>query len=281
MKLLVAIVLLLTTLAPAAAGEIVRAASKDGTQIGMECEGRGPTLLFVHGGIGDRTRWTPMIPLLSAEFTVCAMDRRGRGVSGNAAEYSLQKEAEDVAALVDSREGEVYVLGHSYGGVAALEAALLTKRISKLMLYEVPLHDPVDRNLAAARKVEKLIARGDREGATVTFLTEIGNQTPQELAAMKTRPTWPGLVDTIVLHPRQMRELAAYRFDAERVKKVDVPTLLLIGSDTPSPYLRQSIEALQTTLPKPTLVVLQGQQHNAMDGGRDLLANAIRRFLLE
>jgi pimeloyl-ACP methyl ester carboxylesterase len=265
----------------AAAGEIVHATSRDGTKIGMECAGSGPTLIFVHGGIGDRTRWTPMIPLLSADFTSCAMDRRGRGASGDSTEYSMQKEAEDVAALVDSRKGDVYVFGHSYGGVASLEATFLTKNIAKLMLYEIPLHDPVDHNLAVAGKVEKLIASGDRDGATTTFLTEVVHQSPQEIAAMKKRPNWPGLVDTILLHPRQMRALAAYQFDAARMKSVGMPTLLLLGSESTSPHHRKSIEALQATLPKPTLVVLEGQQHNAMDGGRDLLANAIRRFLLE
>jgi pimeloyl-ACP methyl ester carboxylesterase len=78
-----------------------------------------------------------------------------------------------------------------------------------------------------------------------------------------------------------MRALAAYQFDAARMKSVDMPTLLLLGSKSASPHHRKSIETLQTTLPKPTLVVLEGQQHNAMDGGRDLLANAIRRFLLD
>jgi pimeloyl-ACP methyl ester carboxylesterase len=280
MKILIALVMLAAS-AHATASEIVHATSRDGTKIGMECAGTGPTLIFVHGGIGDRTRWTPMIPLLSADFTACAMDRRGRGASGNSTEYSMQKEAEDVAALVDSRMGGVYVFGHSYGGVASLEATFLTKNIAKLMLYEIPLHDPVDHNLAVAGKVEKLIASGDREAATVIFLTEVVHQSPEEIAVMKKRPNWPGLVDTVVLHPRQMRALADYRFDASRMKEVKIPTLLLLGSNSASPHHKRSIEALQASLPKPTLVVLQGQQHNAMDGGRDLLASTIRRFLLE
>jgi len=71
---------------------------------------------MVPGGIGDRTRWSPMIPLLSSRFTACAMDRRGHGASGDSLDYSLQKEAEDVAAVVNARPGTVFVLGHSYGG---------------------------------------------------------------------------------------------------------------------------------------------------------------------
>ena len=77
--------------------ELIAVTSKDGTRIGLECAGTGPTLLFVHGGVGDRTRWTPMFPLLAAKFTACALDRRGHGASGDASGYSLSKEAEDVA----------------------------------------------------------------------------------------------------------------------------------------------------------------------------------------
>ena len=89
-----------------------RVASADGTLIAVECAGSGPTLIIVHGGIGDRTRWTPLFGLLSSRLTVCAMDRRSHGLSGDSPDYSLQKEAEDVAAVVNSREGTVFVLGH-------------------------------------------------------------------------------------------------------------------------------------------------------------------------
>ena len=134
----------------ASRSELIAVTSKDGTRIGVECAGTGPTLLFVHGGVGDRTRWTPMFPLLASRFTVCAMDRRGRGASGDSVEYSLLKEAEDVAAVVNSRVGPVFVFGHSLGGVAALEATFLTDRIARLMLYEPPLHEQFNNNLFIA-----------------------------------------------------------------------------------------------------------------------------------
>src|SRR5882724_10892357 len=153
-----------------------RIPSKDGTPLAIECEGAGPILLIVHGGIGDRTRWTPMFPLFSSHFTACAMDRRGHGQSGDSANYSLDKEAEDVAAVVDSRPGSVFVLGHSYGGVAALEATFLTRRISKLILYEPPLQEPAGPNLAIAGRLETMIQTGRREEAVVMFLREVVKQ---------------------------------------------------------------------------------------------------------
>jgi pimeloyl-ACP methyl ester carboxylesterase len=261
-----------------ASGEVLTVKSKDGTRIGFECAGRGPTLLFVHGGVGDRTRWTPMFPLLSSKFTVCAMDRRGRGASGDSPAYSLKKEAEDVAAVVDSRKGEVFVFGHSYGGVAALEAAFLTKHISKLMLYEPPLHEPVGPNLAAADQIDQLVRNGSPEQALILFQRSIVQQPAEEIEKMKARSNWPNLVATIAMQPRQMRALAAYKFDADRMRKIKIPTLLLLGTDTRSFYLKQSIEALQQSLPNSKLVELEGQGHNAVDGGRQALADAILAF---
>ena len=260
--------------------EIVRVPSKDGTPIAIECAGTGPTLILVHGGVGDRTRWTPMFPFLSSQFTVCAMDRRGHGLSGDASDYSLQKEAEDVAAVVDSRQGAVSVLGHSYGGVSALEATFLTNRISKLILYEPPVQDPVERNLAVAEKMERMIKEGAREQALIAFETEVVQLSADEVAAMKSRPAWPELVATIDVQLRQMRALAAYRFDATRLRAVNQPTLLLIGGLTNSPYLKQAITSLQTALPRATRVTLGGQEHNAMDRGREQLADAVTSFLL-
>ena len=97
--------------------------SKDGTRIAVECMGAVPSLLIVHGGTGDRSRWKPLLPLFASHFSVCAMDRRGHGESGAGPNYALTKEFQDVAAVVKSLAGPVFVLGHSIGGVCALEAA--------------------------------------------------------------------------------------------------------------------------------------------------------------
>src|SRR6202790_2468951 len=147
---------------------LITVRSKDGTLIAVECAGAGPSLVIVHGGTGDRTRWTPLFPLLASRFTVCAMDRRGHGASGDSPHYSLQREVEDVAAVVNSRPGTVFLLGHSYGGVCALEAAFLTNKISKLVLYEPPLQD-LDHS-AVVNRMGGLVQKGRRGQALVTFL---------------------------------------------------------------------------------------------------------------
>jgi pimeloyl-ACP methyl ester carboxylesterase len=257
---------------------IISVASKDGTLIAVECAGSGPRLIIVHGGTGDRSRWTPLFPLFASGFTVCAMDRRGHGASGDSADYSLQKEVEDVVAVVNSQPGEVFVLGHSFGALCALEAAFLTDRISKLVLYEPPLQDL--NHSAVVVRMERMIQAGAREQALVIFMQEIVMITPSEITAMKARPSWPGLVASIESSIRQARVLDGYRFDPSRVSKLKIPTLLLTGSETASPQLKKAISGLLDSLPNRTLIVFQGQQHNAMDTVPQQFADAVGTFLL-
>jgi len=146
-------------------------ASADGTPIAIECAGAGPSLLIVHGGTGDRTRWTPLFPLLASKFRVCAMDRRAHGASGDTLPYGLQKEVEDVVAVVAAQPGPVFVLGHSFGAVCAFEAAFHTSKIARLALYEPPVS--VGDHSAILARMEAMMRSGDREGALVTFMSEI------------------------------------------------------------------------------------------------------------
>ena len=207
------------------------------------------------------------------------MDRRGRGASGDSTDYSLQKGAEDVAAVVNSRPGAVFVLGHSIGGVCALEAAFLTDKISKLVLYEPPLQD---RNHdAVATKMENMIRSGENERALVTFLQEIVMVSTKEIEEMKAQSSWSGRAVGIGKQIREIRALDRYRFDANRVRTLKVPTLLLTGSKTTSPDLKRAIDVLMTTLPNRSLFVFEGQEHNAMDTVPQEFAEAVTRYLLD
>lgn len=253
--------------------------SKDGTSIAVECAGAGPSLVIVHGGAGDRTRWKPLFPLFAPRFSVCAMDRRGRGASGDSPDYSLPKGAEDVVAVVNSRPGPVFVLGHSIGGICALEAAFLTDKISKLVLYEPPLQDR--NHSAVATKMENMIRAGESEQALLTFLQEIVMVSPREIEDMKARSSWPGRVAGVGKQIREIRALDRYRFDAKRVRALKVPTLLLTGSKTASPDLKQAINALMDWLPNRSLIVFDGQEHDAMDNIPQEFAEAVTKFLLD
>src|SRR3712207_301123 len=103
--------------------QIGRVISADGTPIGYERSGEGPPLVLVHGATSDRRRWAPILPALEKRFTVYAVDRRGRGASGDAQTYAIEREFEDIAAVVDAIGGPVDLIGHSYGALCVLEAA--------------------------------------------------------------------------------------------------------------------------------------------------------------
>lgn len=256
---------------------VFKVRSADGTSLAVECTGVGPTLLIVHGGTGDRTRWTPLFPLFAQDFTVCAMDRRGHGESEPGSNYSLQKEFQDVVAVVNALRGPVFVLGHSYGGVCALEAAFLTKKSAKLVLYEPPLQD-LDHT-TEADTMNRMIRAGRSEEALMVFLQKIVMLSPTEIAAMKAQPSWPARVASVKIQIREIRALSRYRFDGHRMRTLKVPTLLLTGSRTASPQLKQAINSLMESLPNRSLHVFEGQGHNAMDNLREQFAEAVTSFL--
>lgn len=264
---------------PQTESSVIHVVSKDGTSIAVECTGTGPNLLIVHGGIGRSHPLETFVPLFAPHFTVCAMDRRGHGESGDSSEYTLQNGAEDVEAVVNSRPGPVFVLGHSIGGINALEAAFLTDKISKLVLYEPPLQDR--SHSAVATKMESMIRAGDREQALVTFLQEIVMISPTELAAMKARPSWPARVAGIGKQIREIRAFEEYRFDPKWMTILKAPTLLLTGSKTASPDLKRAIDVLMTTLPNRSLFVFEGEEHNAMDTVPQQFAEVVTKFLLD
>jgi pimeloyl-ACP methyl ester carboxylesterase len=124
-----------------------------------------------------------------------------------------------------------------------------------------------------------MIQAGDREQALVTFLREIVLISPDEIAAMKRQAAWPGRVSGIDIQIREIRAMSKYRFDGKRMKTLAVPTLLLAGSRTPSAQLKQAINSLMDSLPKRTLVVFEGQEHNAMDKIPREFAETVTKFL--
>jgi pimeloyl-ACP methyl ester carboxylesterase len=140
---------------------------------------------LVHGTSADHARWDPVVPALGERFSVYAIDRRGQAGSGDAAKHSLEREAEDVAAVLDAVAGEwgvpVGLVGHSYGAICCLEEALrLPERLlGGLVLYEPPLlTGAVAFPAAAVGRVEALIEEGDRDEAVAVFLREVAGMPP-------------------------------------------------------------------------------------------------------
>lgn len=137
--------------------------SHDGTRIAYAHRGEGPPLVLIHGTGIDHSYWDPVTPELGRHFTVYSVDRRGRGQSGDTAPYAIQREFEDVAAMVASIAGDVYLVGHSYGALCSLEAALLTTNIGKMILNEPPMYTTTEVTFPADAAGEILTYAGGGE----------------------------------------------------------------------------------------------------------------------
>jgi pimeloyl-ACP methyl ester carboxylesterase len=254
--------------------------SVDGTSIAYWRSGEGSPLVLVHGTAADHSRWAPVLPAFEQRFTVYAIDRRGRGASGDSGDYAIEREFEDVGAVVDSLGESVNLLGHSYGALCALEAALLAKNVRKLVLYD-PGIEVVGEEIyppEVIERLEALLKAQDRDGVVETTMREVAGLPPETVEYMRSQPVWQARVDAAHTIPRELRAVKAYRLDAERFGDLGVPTLLLSGGDSPA-ALRKAGEAVDEALPDSRLVVMPGQGHAAMDTGTDLFTTEVLRFL--
>ena len=253
--------------------------SKDGTAIAFARSGKGPPLVLVHGTTADHTRWNPLLPQLEARFTVHAVDRRGRGGSGDAPAYAIEREFDDIAAVVDAIGEPVFLLGHSYGAVCSLEASLRTRNLRKLVLYEPPIRtaDPF-YTPGTIERLQALLDAGDRDGVVSTFFIEVVRAPAAELDMLRSLPNWPARVAAAHTIPREMRINDDYHFDGVRFNTMQVPTFLLLGGSSP-PMFKSAVEAVHAALPDARVAVMPGQQHTAMNTAPDLFLSKLLGFL--
>ena len=255
--------------------------SRDGTRIAFGHSGHGSPLLLVHGATADHTTtWRFVLPQLEQKYTVFAMDRRGRGGSGDAPEYQLSREAEDVAAIVESAGAPVNVIGHSYGALCALEAALLTTNLRRLVLYEgVPIRGAELYTPGIADRLEALLRAGDVEGMLVAMYRDVVEMPPEEIELLRTqRDAWSARLANAPSMPRELREEERYTFAPDRFAGMRTPTLLLVGGQSPPRELANA-EGVAAALPDATVVELPGQQHVAMYTAPELFVREVLRFL--
>lgn len=254
--------------------------SADGTPIAYEMRGHGPPLVMVHGSSLDHTRWGPSITRLAEHFTLVLMDRRGRGSSGDGPAYAIEREFEDVAAVVDSVGRPVFLLGHSFGAVCSLEASRLTEAIDKLVLYEPPLpmggKGPVFG--CTPESLEELLKKGDRDTLVDIFLREVVGCTEPEMQSLRKSSSWKVRLDAAHTLPRELRMAESYRFEAASFSKVRVPTMLLLGSLSPD-YMRESTMAAAAALQFGRVEMLPGQGHAAMTTAPDMFLRKVVMFL--
>lgn len=255
--------------------------SRDGAAIAFWRSGSGPPLILVHGTTADHQRWAAITPYFEPHFTVYAIDRRGRSGSTDGPAYHILREAEDIAAVIESVGQPVFVLGHSYGATCSLEASLLTDQISRLILYEPPIPTGVTMYPPGTPdRMQALIDAGDPEAALVIMMREIVRMPDHEFEMYRQLPVWPvrvGLAHTI---PREITFDRAYAFEPQKFAQMTVPTLLLLGGDSPAMFSR-GIDVVDAALPNSQVALLPGQQHIAMDTNPDLFVQEVKAFLLD
>ena len=261
-----------------AAPKLEKVTSKDGTQLACWVSGEGPPLLMIHGTTADHTSWRFVLPALQEHFTVYAVDRRGRGDSGDADAYTIGQEYEDVSAMVDSIGKPVNVLGHSYGATLAVEAALKTNTLRRLVLYEPPLGHGTAELPGIIDRLERLIERDDREAALEIVLREIVGMSPADIEQVRSSPVWPLRIAAVHTVPRELKADRDYTFRPERFSDMRSPTLLLLGSESPS-YARKGTEAIAAALPDARIVRMPGQGHYATVSAPELFAREVISFL--
>ena len=253
--------------------------SADGTIIGFERTGDGPPLLLVHGTGRDRSHWDQVVPALARNATVYVIDRRGRGGSSDAASYAVEREVEDLLAVLVAVGEPAYLLGHSYGAIIALEAAMATDRLTGLILYEPPFSAGSDRVPSGlGRRLDAILRVGDREAVLVTFLQEGPRLTAAQITARRAQPDWLGRLAMVHTLPREVQVVEDYMFDRARMALMRWPTLLLLGSDSPL-FFQQTTEALHETLPASELIVFEGHHHNAMETAPAQFAEAVVHWM--
>jgi pimeloyl-ACP methyl ester carboxylesterase len=259
-------------------------ASRDGTAIALFGEGAGPPILLIHGTAGDHTTFRVLGPRLAETHGVWAMDRRGRGASGDTLPYSIEREYEDVAAVADVLAGDagdpIPVFGHSYGGRTALGAALLTDSIERVICYEGAPAPPgrTYHPTGIEARLRHHLAAGDGDALLATFMTEVVGMTSDELDAYRANPVWPTRVAAAGTIPRELAEEASQAASLERLSAISQPVLQLLGSES-LPIFRAATVALDARLPDGRIAEVAGAKHAAHHTHPDVVVEAVRAFL--
>ncbi len=255
--------------------------SKDGTKIAYDKIGSGPAVILTTGATGARSRDEELAKLLSLDFTVYYFDRRGRGDSTDTLPYSVEKEIEDIEALIDEAGGHVYLYGISSGGCLVLEAASkLGQKITKLALYEAPYDESEEGREMWKQYTEnlnKLISAGNRGGAIELFMKFVG--VPEEmLEGMKHSPMWSGMeqvAPTLVYDAACMGE--ERMIPVERISRITAKTLVMDGGASLQimPFMHDSAEKIAKAIPGAKRLTLEGQTHNV---DMKVLSQALTEF---
>ncbi|WP_049971289.1 alpha/beta fold hydrolase [Haladaptatus cibarius] len=266
--------------------------SADGTSIAYEQYGDGSPLILLHGG-GTRRYWKPIVPQFAHDYTVVVPDRRGRGDSDDATQrdsaclgskpqqstgYCLEREIEDVHAIIDAVDGDPILFGHSFGGLQAIETAR-TAPIEKLVAYEPSVLTGEYRDQAnLVARMQSQLNDGRRRDAMKIHLREVihGGKCENIDQWLQEWPAWPACVEHVENTVRMDRAVERYSLPA--TPDVDSPALMLTGTDGPA-HLRDSVRVVNEALPNSRLVEFEGVSHFGPTEAPDRVTAAVRDFI--
>jgi pimeloyl-ACP methyl ester carboxylesterase len=258
------------------------AVSADGTKIHAADYGAGRPIVIVHGGMGEAAHWEAVGTLLATSYRIVGIERRVYGRSGPPrSPHSMAREAEDVAAVLGQLDEPAFVVGHSSGAVVTLEAALLhPPGLRAVVLYEPPVQAGTALGGDYQRLAEEALARGDADTAQLIFFRDIVGMSDAQIDRMRS-PQWrAGWEYMMTILPRQMEDNRAIRalpLGVDRYREIEVPALLLRGTDSPK-HLQVRLTALAAVLPHASVVELPGEGHNANMSSPKMVADAIEAF---
>jgi pimeloyl-ACP methyl ester carboxylesterase len=251
--------------------------SKDGTEIAFDRVGEGPPIVLVSGGSVDRSSLAPLAQELASDLTVLNYDRRGRGPSGDTPPYAIEREIEDIAAMLDAAGGEAAIFGSSSGGVLALWAAEAGLPITKAALWEPPFipegfpRPPDDQ----VEQYEAMLAEGRRGDAVEYFMARVVGMPPEFVAGARQQPFWAATEALAHTLPYDARIMGDYRIPVERAAEITTPTAVIAGG-ADMPFMRDTAQALADALPNGEARFLDGQGH---DVDQAVLAPVLKAFL--
>jgi pimeloyl-ACP methyl ester carboxylesterase len=240
--------------------------SRDGTTIAYSRAGSGPALILVDGALCSRA-FGPMpgyAKLLADQFTVYWYDRRGRGESGDAATYAIEREVEDLAALLAATGGSAYVFGASSGAALGLQGVTRGLSITKLLMYEAPYVPVPAGGKTAAQHVAalwKLVGAGERGAAVRYFMCDVVGMPKVMGYLFALFPMWPKLKAAAYALPYDLTIMADEDLLGARSAQVKIPVLVAGGAKSPE-ALKAAVRKVASAIPTSTTKWLEGQTHN-------------------
>jgi pimeloyl-ACP methyl ester carboxylesterase len=246
--------------------------SRDGTTIAYDKAGEGPALILVDGALSVHSSGgkSELASLLAPHLTVYGYDRRGRGGSGDILPYAVDREIEDIDALVDHAGGSAFLYGHSSGGTLAMLAAVrLGGRVSKIAIYEAPHNDDPDAQQSWSeylRELGQLLADGRRGDAVALFMRFVGTPDDQ-VEVMRQAPFWPSMEAIAPTLAYDHAAIIGERWSAptDLAARVCVPALVIAG-EASLPFMPHTARALSQAMPQARLRMLEGQTHDVNPG---------------